>query len=174
MLAFLCGGMEYSPDAGREWRKRMRFWLQDNLNHSVYDPTEEARWLLNEEELRSLPAWKSSDLERYRKVMRLIINHDLDVIANRADYVVCFWDEAAARGGGTQAELTAAYRKGIPVYLVAAMPREEISGWVLGCTDKVFSKFEELKSFLSEIYGKEARQRPLWEASDRTRSLHDR
>lgn len=174
MLAFLCGGMEYAPEAGRQWRERMRLWLQDNLNHSVYDPTDEARRLLSEEEFRSLSAWKAADLERYRKVLRLIINRDLDVMANRADYVVCFWDEAAARGGGTQAELTAAYRKGIPVYFVTAMPLEKISGWILGCTDKIFSTFEELKPFLAAAYGGGARQRALWEASEQARRLHDR
>ncbi len=163
MLAFLCGGMEYAPDGGRHWREQMRLWLQDNLNHRVYDPTQEARRLLSEEEMRNLPKWKSADPERYKKVMRVIINHDMDMMANQADYVLCFWDEAASRGGGTQAELTAAYRKGIPVYLVAGLAGEDISGWVLGCTDRVFSSFEELKSFLAANYGKEARQRALWE-----------
>ena len=45
MLAFLCGGMEYSPDGGRQWRERMRLWVQETLNHRVYDPAEEARRL---------------------------------------------------------------------------------------------------------------------------------
>jgi len=162
MLAFLCGAMEYSPDGGQQWRERMRLWLQETLNQRVYDPTEEARRLLNEAELRDLAQWKTSDLERYRKALRLVINRDLDVMTNQADYVVCLWDEAAARGGGTQAELTAAYRKGIPVYLVTEVPLGEISGWVLSCTDRIFASFEDLKSFLVTTYGKEARQRALW------------
>ncbi len=163
MLAFLCGGMEYASDGGRQWRERFRLWLQENLNHRVYDPTEEARRILSEEEFRNLPAWKTTDLERYRKVMRFIIHHDLDVMANRADYVVCYWDEAAAQGGGTQAELTAAYQKKIPVYLVTESLVEQISGWVLGCSDKIFSSFDELKLFLTATFGKDARQRALWE-----------
>ncbi len=163
MLAFLCGGMEYSADGGRQWRERIRYWLGENLNHRVYDPCEEASRILTEDELRNFRAWKTADLERYRKILRIIINHDLDVMANQADYVVCFWDEAATRGGGSHAELTAAYRKGIPVYLVTEGPADQISGWVLGCADKVFSNFEELKSFLSVTYGKEARQKALWD-----------
>lgn len=154
MLAFLCGGMEHAPDGGRQWREPLRLWIQERLNHRVYDPTEEARRILSGEELDNLRAWKSSDLERFRKVMRFIINHDLEVMAGQADYVVCFWDEAAARGGGTQAELTAAYRKGIPIYLVSEGLVEHISGWVVGCADRIYSTFDELKVFLAEEYGR--------------------
>ena len=114
MLAFLCGAMEYAPDGGAGWRERIRLWIQENLNHRVYDPVIEAQRLFTAEELRNLPAWKTSDPERCRRAMRIAINHDLDVMMRQADYVVCLWDEAAARGGGSQAELTAAYRKGIP------------------------------------------------------------
>src|SRR2546425_7054776 len=67
MLAFLCGGMEYSPDGGRQWRERMRLWIQETLNHRVYDPADEARRLLTEEELRNLTEWKRTAVERFRK-----------------------------------------------------------------------------------------------------------
>ena len=162
MLAFLCGGMEYATDGGEGWRERIRLWLQDSLNHRVYDAVVEAHRLFSAAELRGLPEWKTSDVERYRRVIRTAINRDLDVMARQADYVICLWDEAAARGGGTQAELTAAYRKGIRVYMVAEMPPGEISGWALACTDKIFASFEELKSFLTATYGKDARQQALW------------
>jgi hypothetical protein len=162
MLAFLCGGMEFAPDSGREWRAKLRQWLEEYLNHTAYDPVVEATRLMNRDELRDFRGWKATDLDRYRKAMRYIINHDLDVMRNRTDYVICNWDQAAARGGGSQAELTAAYRKGLPVYLVAEMPVEEISGWVVGCTTKIFSSFDELKTFLVATYGQEARQRAFW------------
>ena len=100
MLAFLCGAMEFAPDGGRDWREKMRRWLEENVNHAAYDPTVEARRLMSEGDLRCLPGWKTTDLERFRKAMRFIINHDLDVMRSRADYVVCYWDAAAARGGG--------------------------------------------------------------------------
>lgn len=164
MMVFLCGGMEFSPDGGRLWRERMRLWLQENVNHRVYDPAVEAQRLLNENDLRDYRSWKLSDLERYRKVVRIIINHELDVVARQADYVICLWDEAAAAGGGTHAELTAAYRKGIPIYLVTEIPVEKISGWVIACSSKMFPGFDELKSYLTTTYGKEAQQRALWAA----------
>ena len=164
MLAFLCGGMENAADGGRAWRERIRAWIQNSFNHRVYDPTLEAERILSEEELRSVATWKTADVERYRKVMRFIINHDLDVMARQADYVVCYWDQAAARGGGTQAELTAAYRKGIPVYLVSEIPTENISGWVVGCADRIFSSFDELKACLANVYGNQARQEVFWDS----------
>ena len=137
-------------------------WIQENLNHRVYDPVIEAQRLFSAEELAGLPAWKTSDTERYRRTIRIAINHDLDVMTRQADYVLCLWDEAAARGGGSQAELTTAYRKGIRVYMVTEMVASDISGWVLACTDRVFSSFEELKPFLASTYGKDARQQALW------------
>ena len=162
MLAFLCGAMEYASDGGRAWRERMRLWLQETLNHRVYDPTIEAKRIFSTEELAGLADWKTTDVERFRRVMRVAIMRDLDVMANQADYVVCLWDEAAMRGGGTHAELTAANRKGIPVYMVTEIPAEQISGWILACVDRLFVNFEELKSFLATTYGREARQHALW------------
>ena len=154
--------MEYATDGGRAWRERIRLWLQESLNHRVYDPTAEAKRIFSAEELAGLAAWTTTDLERFRRVMRIAINHDLDVMARQADYVVCLWDEDATRGGGTHAELTAAYRKGIPVYMVTEMPATEISGWVLACVDRLFGNFEELKTFLTTTYGRDARQHALW------------
>jgi nucleoside 2-deoxyribosyltransferase len=164
MLAFLCGGMENAPDGGRAWREQMGAWIQSTFNHRVYDPTQEAERILSEEELRGLANWKAADPERFRKVMRFIINHDLDVMARQADYVVCYWDEAAARGGGTQAELTAAYRKGIPVYMVSEIATEKTSGWVVGCADRIFSGFDALKAHLANVYGNQARQEGFWDS----------
>lgn len=154
--------MEYASDGGATWRERMRLWIQEILNHRVYDPVTEAQRLFSAEELRDLPQWKASDPERYRRTIRIAINHDLDMMTRQADYVVCLWDEAAARGGGTQAELTTAYRKGIRVYVVTEMPASEISGWILACTDRIFPTFDELKSFLVTTYTKDPRQQALW------------
>jgi hypothetical protein len=66
--------------------------------------------------------------------------------------VICFFDEAASRGAGTQGELTLAHRAGVPVYLVLGVPIERVSGWILGCATEVFFDFEQLKSFLAIQY----------------------
>jgi len=155
--------MEYASDGGRAWRERMRLWLQESLNHRVYDPTIESKRIFSAEDFAGLATWKTTDVERFRRVMRVAISRDLDVMANQADYVVCLWDEAAMRGGGTHAELTAATRKGIPVYMVTEIPAEQISGWILACVDRLFANFDELKSLLASTYGREGRQHDLWE-----------
>ena len=104
--------------------------------------------------------WKTTDLERFRRVVRKIIAFDLDLIENKADYLVCCWD-ALAKSGGTSAEMTVAYRKGIPVYLVTPIPLEQVSGWMLACSDQLFKSIEELKEFLALRFVRE-KQTQLW------------
>ncbi len=161
MLAYLCGPIEFASDGGRLWRRKLTPFLRDDLGHRVYDPAEDEKKNLTDDEVANFRTWKRSDLERFRRVVRKIIRFDLDLIESKADYVICHWDDAAAQSGGTSAELTVAHRKGIPVYLVTQLPVEEISGWMLACADRVFSSIDELKRFLLERYGRE-KQAPLW------------
>jgi len=154
MLAYLSGSIEFASDQGKRWRCALRPFLEETLRHSVYDPAADEKKNLTDEEAAHFRRWKTTDSERFRQAVRKIIHFDLDLIQNQADYVVCYWDRDSARGAGTAAELTAAYRKGIPVYLVTELPVEEISGWILGCADRVFASFEELKAHLLETYGK--------------------
>lgn len=69
---------------------------------------------------------------------------------------------ARKSGGGTQAELTTAYRKGFRRYMVSEVSTEEISRWVLATTDRGYPNFDERKTFLAVTYGKGARQQALW------------
>ena len=145
------------------WRRKLTPFLHNELGHRVYDPAEDEKKSLTDEEAAHFREWKQTDVERFRRVVRKIIQFDLDIIENKADYVICFLhgDGAAAAGGGTSSELTFAYRKGISVYMVTDMDVTEISGWILACADRVFPNVEELKKFLLERYGKE-KQTPLW------------
>ncbi len=165
MLAYLCGPIEFASDGGKLWRRKLAPFLGDELGHRVYDPAEDEKKNLTEEEAAHFREWKTTDVERFRRVVRKIIQFDLDIIENKADYLICHWDEAAAAAGttsgGTPAELTAAYRSGIPVYLVTPLPAEQLSGWMLACADQVFASIEELKRFLLERYGGE-KQSQLW------------
>jgi nucleoside 2-deoxyribosyltransferase len=96
-------------------------------------------------------------------VVRKIIQYDLDIVENKADYVICCLsgDGAVVSSGGTASELTFAYRRGIPVYLVTDAATQDISGWILACADRVFPNVDELKKFLLERYGRE-KQTPFW------------
>ncbi|MFZ3216291.1 MAG: hypothetical protein WA192_09555 [Candidatus Acidiferrales bacterium] len=160
MLAYLSGPIEYAEDGGRLWRRKLAPFLREQLGHRVYDPAEDEKKNLSDEEAAHFREWKSNDIERFRRVVRKIIAFDLDVIENQADYLVCYWD-AQARSGGTSAELTIAHRKGIPVYLVSSLPVEEISGWMLGCSDQAFATIEALKEFLTARFARE-KQNHLW------------
>jgi nucleoside 2-deoxyribosyltransferase len=155
MLAYLCGPIEFARDGGKLWRRKLAPFLRDHLGHRVYDPAEDEKKNLTDEEVAHFREWKSSDVDRYRRVIRKIIAFDLDLIENQADYLVCYWDDSGAQSGGTPAELTIAHRKGIPVYLITPMDLEDVSGWMLGCADHVFATVEDLKGFLSTRFSRE-------------------
>jgi hypothetical protein len=161
MLAYLCGPIDFAEEGGKLWRRKLSPFLRDQLGHRVYDPVEDARKILTEEEIANFRVWQTTDLERFRRVVRKIIAFDIELIENKADYLICYWDTNIASTGGAPAGLTAAYRKGIPVYLVTPLPVEEIDAWMLGCSDQVFSSVEGLKEFLSSRFARE-KQTQLW------------
>jgi nucleoside 2-deoxyribosyltransferase len=146
MLFYLAGAIEYSPDFGKAWRARVTPVLQA-LGHEVYDPAEDEQKNLSASEVREFRKWKTSDLERFQQTIRKIIAYDLDLIEHRCDAIICYWDEHAGRGSGTQGELTFAHRLGIPVYLICGVPVEQVSGWLLGCATDVFASFEQFHEF---------------------------
>ena len=147
MRIYLSGAIEHSSDGGRAWRRRLASQLE-RLGHDPYDPASDEKKDLDPEELRDFRRWKLEDPERFRRTVRKIVAWDLAKIERESDALVAFWDDAAARGGGTAAEITLAYRLGKPVYLVLGMPRNESSGWVLACAERAFENFAELEQFL--------------------------
>jgi hypothetical protein len=151
MLAYLSGSIEYSPDHGKAWRAELTPFLR-SLGHDVYDPAEDEKKNLTEVERSEFRGWKHTDLPRFQQTIRKIIAYDLDWIELHSDYVVAYWDEYASRGAGSQAELSLAHRRGIPVYLVTELPLGNVSGWILGCASEVFSSFDQLKQFMTEQY----------------------
>jgi nucleoside 2-deoxyribosyltransferase len=161
MLAYLCGPIEFAEDGGRLWRRKLAPFLRDQIGHRVYDPAEDERKNLSEEEAAHFREWKTADLDRFRRAVRKIIAFDLDLIENKADYVICYWPSENAHSGGTSAELTVAHRKGIPVYLVTPIAVDQVSGWMLACSDQVFASIEGLKEFLVARFARE-KQTLLW------------
>jgi nucleoside 2-deoxyribosyltransferase len=154
MFFYLAGSIEYSPDKGRAWRARIAPALKE-LGHEVYDPAEDELKNLTEAEAREFRTWKQTDLERFRRTVQKIIAYDLDLIEHSSDAIICYWDEHAGRGAGTQGELTFAHRIGVPVYLICGVPIEQISGWLLACATEIFCSFDEFHEFAGKL-GNEA------------------
>lgn len=146
--AYLSGAMEYAPDRGEKWRKSISIRLKQELGHEVFNPNEESNIILSSEEKSNFKSWKESDIEKFKLLIHKIIDHDLGFLTKKTDYVVCYWDEYASLGGGTQGEITVAYQNKIPVFLLTKMPVTRISSWILGCSEKIF--FDE-NSLISEL-----------------------
>jgi hypothetical protein len=159
MLIYLAGAIEYAPDKGKAWREQITPTLIA-LGCDVYDPALDEQKNLTTIEREHFRSWKATDLPRFQRTIRKIIDWDIEWITRRADAIVVYWDEYAGRGAGTSGELTAAYRYGKPVYLVAGMPVEKISGWILGCATHVFPSFDELHAHLIKATAAQAHDEP--------------
>ena len=153
MIAYLSGGMEHAVNEGEDWRNKMTEWLQKSLGHSVIDPVKNSHQLVDETQSHDYRLWKNSDRGKYKAFVRQLIRQDLDGVINKADYVICLWDEGVVKGGGTHGEVTIAYHYNIPVYLVNTLPFDELSGWIFSCCTEVFPDFTNLKKSLLELFG---------------------
>ncbi|MBM4165383.1 MAG: hypothetical protein FJ218_00395 [Ignavibacteria bacterium] len=152
MNVYLSGGMEYATNDGGDWREELQRFLEQELHHEVFNPTEKSKELFatkyNNVDFRKL---KFDNIERYTEIVRELVEIDCEEIVKRSDYVICYWDESAAKGAGTKGELTLAKYFGKPVYLISEMSLQEIPGWVLGCCTKIFRSFILLKDFLRNL-----------------------
>ena len=146
---YLSGGMEYAANEGRDWRNDLQQWLESELSCEVFNPNRESEAYFRQHhpglDFRAL---KERDIAAFSAIVRLLVEKDCREIAERSAFVVCYWDDSAQRGAGTKGEITMARHFGKPVYMVTAVPAEQIPGWVLGCTDRIFDSFDSLKRFL--------------------------
>ncbi len=150
MRAYLSGGMEYAAGEGVHWRRELQHWLEANLRHDVFNPNVESeRFFSAQQPAVDFRALKTDDVSRYQRIARSLVEIDCKEIAERSDYIICYWDEGAAKGAGTKGELTMARFFGKPVYLVTSYPLQDIPGWILGCVTRTFGTFDDLKAFLS-------------------------
>jgi hypothetical protein len=149
LRVYLSGGMEYASDEGRDWRSMLQEWLEKELHCSVFNPNLESESFF----AAHYPAVNFRRLKKenpvlYQTIASGLVDLDCAEIAERSDLVVVYWDESAQRGAGTKGELTMAKFFKKPVYMVTEIPQEDIPGWVLGCTTKLFPDFEALKEYL--------------------------
>jgi hypothetical protein len=150
LRVYLSGGMEYASDEGRDWRSTLQEWLEQELCCSVFNPNlESARFFATHYPAVNFRRLKNDNPGLYKTIASGLVDLDCAEIARRTDVVICYWDEAAMRGAGTKGELTMAKFFDKPVYMVTAIPRGEIPGWVLGCTTELFPSFEALREYLT-------------------------
>jgi hypothetical protein len=153
--AYLSGGMEHARNFGSGWRLRLQKWIEVELGHKVFNPSIVSKQYLKKHFPGiSQKRLKRTNLKEFQRLVSALMRLDCQEIANRTDYVVCLWDESAQKGAGTKGELTLAKYFGKPVYVVTAMRPAEIPGWILACTTRLFSDFDELTVFLKRKYAK--------------------
>ena len=148
MIAYLSGPIENAENDGVDWRNMMTEWLSSNLNHKVFNPVKETKSIIDDISMEDFRLLKSKDPDQYKNIFRKIIKIDLEAVVNEADYLIVKWDESVFRGGGTHGEITMAYWLNKPVYLVNSLPINDVSSWVLSCSDEVFDSFDSLKKRL--------------------------
>ncbi|MBI5153988.1 hypothetical protein HZA57_02020 [Candidatus Poribacteria bacterium] len=155
LTAYLAGAIEYAPDGGTAWRREFAEWAAGTLGHKVHDPSTLEHNQLLPEEIENFRTWKRTDFPRFQRAIRKIIHHDLRLVLEHTDYIVCRWCEGTRMGGGTHGELTLAYWHQIPVFLKLDVPRESVSSWILGCATHVFDDWEPLREMLRAQYARE-------------------
>lgn len=154
MKIYLAGAIEAAPDDGKAWRAEMSQFLANELGWDVFDPSQHEQDFLSDEEKANFRGWKTTDINRFRPVIKKIIDRDLHQLLKKCQGVIVLWDKYVLPGGGTHGELTLSYVHGHPVYMVLGMPIEEVSSWIVGCTTEIFEDFDSLKTYLLEKHSK--------------------
>lgn len=149
MRVYLSGGMEYANERIFVWRFEIEKWLMENLNHFVFNPVIETQKFLEENypDILNFRELKVTSPEKFTEIIRRIVEKDIEAV-KQCDYIICFWDESAEKGAGTQGEITLAKFLNKPVFLVSKFEFSKIPSWIIGCVDKIFYDFEQLKDFL--------------------------
>jgi len=152
MIAYLSGAMEFADDEGASWRNEITIWLKETINHQSIDPVIESAKIVKENNAENYRSWKVADANKYARFIQLCIKNDLEIVREKADYLICLWDENVIKGAGTHAEITFAYDLKKPVYLINKLSPKDLSGWIMACSSEIFSNFDDLKDFLIKKY----------------------
>ena len=152
MIAYLSGPIENAYNDGADWRNDITQWLEQYLNHRVFNPVTETQSITKELNTDDFRLMKTTNPEQYKKIIRKIIQVDLDAVVKGSDYLIVNWDKSVFKGGGTHGEITMAHWFKKPVYMVNTLPIEDVSSWIFSCTDFVCNNFDDLKTELKKIY----------------------
>jgi hypothetical protein len=154
MIAYLSGAMENAVNEGADWRKEISEWLNTNLGHDTIDPVRETQKLVELNGAHDYRNWKTGAPKKFQEFIRKLIVNDLNLIKEKADYVICYWNSDVIKGGGTHGEVTMAFSLGIPVYLINDIGINGLSGWIFACSSEVYENMMQLKAGLINKYGR--------------------
>jgi nucleoside 2-deoxyribosyltransferase len=137
MKFYLSGGMEFKKGLGKNWRVNLTEKLEQ-LGHEALDPV---KMELDNAEAANFD-WKANkqaeDLTLYREMVRKhMFRKDMAAI-QKSDATILLYDESVRKGAGTLAEAWECFREGKPVYLITEFTREEVPGWLIGETTRIF------------------------------------
>ena len=152
MIAYLSGPIENAHNDGADWRNDITQWLEQYLNHRVFNPVTETKNITKELNTDDFRLMKTTNPEEYKKISRKIIQVDLDAVVQGSDYLIVNWDKSVFKGGGTHGEITMAHWFKKPVYMVNTLPIEDVSSRIFSCTDLMCNNFGDLKTELKKIY----------------------
>ena len=152
MIAYLSGPIENAHNDGADWRNDITQWLKQNLNHQVFNPVTETKNITKDLNTDDFRLMKTTNPDEYKKIIRKIIQVDLDAVVQGSDYLIVNWDKSVFKGGGTHGEITMAHWFKKPVYMVNTLPIEDVSSWIFSCTDLMCNNFGDLKTELKKIY----------------------
>ena len=152
MIAYLSGPIENAENDGADWRISMTDWLKYNVGHSVFNPVEATQEITKGYHGNSFRDMIRTRPEEYKKLIRKIIDIDIDAVVNKSDYLIVNWEKSVFRGGGTHGEITMAYHFKKPIYLVNQVPIDDLSSWIYSCSTEVFNSFKDFKSYMIKKY----------------------
>ena len=151
---YLSGGMQFKKGLGAKWRKTcseklmaMGYFPLDicELDRAYAEANKELFYRFSKDFTRD-------ELLRFKSNIRKhFIFTDLELVRKDSDAIIVLWDEGAQLGGGTHNEISDAYEHDIPIFLVTQVPLEKIPGWVVSQTTKIFTRWEQLYTYLENL-----------------------
>lgn len=150
---YLSGGMEHSPDLGEAWRKEASTNLM-SMNYFPLDIFELDRAYSNKH--GDLYYFYNDDLPIDKKlqfktnVRKHFIYTDLELVDKDSDAIIVNWDISAALGGGTHNEISHAYERDIPIFIIIT-DDTKLPGWIRAQASKVFTRWGDLYEYLDKL-----------------------
>lgn len=170
---YLVGPIQFAEDF-MSWRKEMADFLE-KLGHSVEFPWGEvyhSKWM-KQEFYNWLKSMKKEDwVSRVRKYMRSqVIRFDINALL-RSDGII-FYLPKNTKTVGSYGEQTLAYylkkwredkegkkyASGKRIFVIVEEEPEDLSFWLIGCSDRIFWSIEEFKEYFLENFNRKRKRR---------------